>query len=74
MTDPRDDAYLAEDWKNEVWPEDDWDDEDAIRTDDHDYCAAPGSERLGLCVDDMCRGAGVCMFVAALGPGQQEGS
>lgn len=43
-----------------------WEDDGSLRwSDDDDYCIAPGRNTLGLCSDDMCRGAGVCMYVAA---------
>jgi len=35
--------------------------EDEDFDDDH-YCVAPGRGPFGLCVDDMCRGSGVCMY------------
>ena len=52
-----------------------WEDEDDLYTDygadlyvedddldDDHYCAAPGRGPFGLCADDMCRGAGLCMY------------
>lgn len=44
-----------------------WEDEDDQRAEDDDlgddaYCVAPGRGPFGLCADDMCRGAGSCMY------------
>jgi hypothetical protein len=49
-----------------------WDDDDDAYTDagdyedpDEEWCSAPGRGGGGLCSDDLCRGAGVCMYEGA---------